>query len=223
MYSLPNAWHWAGALSAYTLSYPLIRRGLECTSSRYRALDPVTQTYVSSNLLKAGVLAGITCVHATGLRDIVLHDRWDADLLLAFAPWYAALDVVSLAQVRRMMRSTLVHHVLVGLCGVYVSTHRIGPGTLSGQIAVYALFSSLAWFVNGFLGARYLMDDHSKALTTAARTCGLGYAAVCAVHWTFQAHCVWRAPQSLWCLPVLFAGFVQDDVVLMRWLMGYHR
>ena len=128
--------------------------------------------------------------------------------------------MVSLVLVNRMMRSTVVHHVLVGLCGAFVTTYPIAPRTLSGHIGVYALFSSMAWFVDGFLGVRYLIED-SNTRRRAARACGLGYAAVCGVHWGYQALSVWRAPQALWVMPLLFSGFVYDDIVLMRWLLSY--
>ena len=216
----PITWHWAGSLLLYTLSYPLIDCGLRGCFAVYPTLEQPTQVYITSNLLKAAVLAGVSCVHASTIRDIVLHDRWNPEYLAIFAPWYASLDLVSLWLVDKMAPSTAVHHVLVGLCGVYASIHRIEQGTVAGQICIYALFSSVAWFVNGFLGARHLIR-HRKPLRRLAKACGLGYAAVCAGHWAYQAQCVQRAPSALWAVPLLFGPFVYDDLVLMRWLIGH--
>ena len=135
------------------------------------------------------------------------------------APWYSSLDLISLLRVKKMMRSTMMHHLLAGVCGAYVSVTPVEEATVSGHICVYALFSSLAFFVNGFLAARHLSD--SSRMQTVARLCGAGYAGVCAAHWGFHAQSIARFPAQLWPLPLLFAGFVNDDMVLMKWLFKY--
>ena len=212
--------HWAASLGLYYAAYPALGSLFTRCSSTFQQLNDEKQAYVVSNTLKASVLCGLCLAHAGRLHDIVRYGVWDSVPLGTCAPWYAALDVVSLLRVRKMMRSTYVHHVLVGLCGIYVTTFPVEKATLSGHICVYALFSSLAFFVNGFLAARHVVADRN--LKPVAKMCGIGYAGVCAAHWSFHARSIWQYPTPLCILPVLFGGFVYDDVVLMRWLMNYN-
>ena len=212
-------YHWAASLGLYYAAYPALTSAFSRCSSAFQQLDNDKQAYVVSNTLKASVLCGLCVAHTGRLYNIVNYGVWDSVPLSTCAPWYAALDVVSLLRVQKMMRSTFVHHVLVGLCGIYVTTFPVEEATLPGHICVYALFSSLAFFVNGFLALRHVVD---RDLRPVARTCGIGYAGVCAAHWSFHARSIWQFPTQLCILPVLFGGFVYDDLVLMRWLMQYN-
>ena len=211
--------HWVGSLSLFYIAYPTVTSVWSRYSTGFAGLTEEKKAYVVSNTLKAGVLAGLTVAHAGRLYDIVRNDVWDSVPLGLCAPWYVSLDIVSLARVRKMMWSTRVHHVLTGICGMYVSLNSVERATVSGSICVYALFSSLAFFVNGFLAARYLADD--AKLRPAGKVCAVGYASICAVHWGFQAMSIWWHPRQLWVLPALFTGFVYDDLILMKWLMHY--
>lgn len=209
---------WAGAWCVYHLAYPALH-SLALHHPRYRELSPQDQMYVCSNGLKALVLGGFSTIMTDTVWDVLWTARWNGPVMQVLAPIYVCLDLVSLYRVPKHANSTLLHHVCVVLFGLAVAARTAGPGTYEGQICVYALFSMLAYFVNGLLALRKVASPEAKPFVLrCGRMCGVGYAAVCAVHWPFQAYCAYQ--HSLWVLPCLFYPFVMDDLVLMRWLLN---
>lgn len=211
---------WFGTFLAYVTAYPVMDLVLR-RHPRYARLDFGRQRYVVSNLLKATVLCVFTAMLLDMIIDVVWTMRWNGPLLHMLAPMYVNLDVVSLFMVPEMMRSTKIHHVLVGLFGVFVAQSVVLPGTYACVICTYAVFSMLSYYVNGFLALRLLIGPDSAYFSkTLARVCGFGYATVCAWHWVYQLYIAYK--YKLWGVPVLLGGFVYDDIVLMAWLFNYN-
>jgi hypothetical protein len=210
---------WIWTFAAYMTAYPAGHRML-ARHPPYAALSHARQRYVVSNMLKACVL----CMFAVVLVDVVCEAafrlRWDGAMLKILAPIYVNLDVVSLIMVPEMAVTTQHHHVLVGLFGVLVAFFPVDPGTYAGQIALYAVFSMLAYQVNGLLALRMLArPDSDRFISGLARACGAVYFVICVWHWTVQLYCAWI--YDLWVLPVLLYVFIKDDIVLMRWLFTW--
>lgn len=216
---------WVATTAVYTLCYPALHWLLQ-HQRRYKGLPTGRQRYVVSNLLK-GVLLGLTLTVTGGmLWDMVVHNQWHADALQRLAPVYCALDLVSLFMVPHMHHSTVVHHVLVVAFGIAATVHTAGPQTLLGHICMYALFSQLAYFVNAWLAVRFLVADTRGTQAFRRRVsyaCAWGYTGICALHWAVQLVDTVRYPADFWYLPLAFAPFVYDDVVLIRWLRSMSR
>ena len=220
---IPAPAMWVATMVTYWCMYPLLHT-LLMHHDRYKALSPPHKSYVLSNTIKALVLGGSIIITCDLTGDLILRQKWNSKALQLLAPVYANLDVVSLVRVSRMMRSTVVHHILVGLLGALVAFFPVGPGTLNGHVVIYALFSMMAFCVHGFLAYRHLLSPRNDVLgRRAAYACGVGYLCICAVHWGFHALNIWWYPRQLWPIPFVFAPFVYDDVILMRWLFRYSR
>ena len=219
--SLPTWTIWAGSFITYWFAYPVFNFIL-LHHKQYARLDQDRRQYVISNLLKAILLGVFSVVMIDLVLDLVLHSLWDGPTMKVLAPLYVNLDVVSLFRVKRMMRSTMVHHVLVAIFGMVVAYFPVRPGTVTGHICIYALFSMLAYFVNGFLALRFLSSGNNrKFINVVARACGAGYLAICMIHWLFHAYNMYLYWTTLWFLPVCFIGFIYDDLVLMTWLFRF--
>jgi len=209
---------WVGTWAAYHVAYPALH-SLSLHHPRYHALSRDDQMYECSNALKAGVLGGFGFAMADMVVDVLCTARWSGQLMQVLAPIYVCLDLVSLYRVPNHASSTLMHHVCVVVFGLAVAARTAGPGTYEGQICVYALFSMLAYFVNGLLAFRKVTSPESKPFVLRlGRACGVGYAVVCAVHWPFQMYCAYQ--YRLWLLPIMFYPFVKDDLILMQWLLS---
>lgn len=210
---------WVGTFALYWHAYSF-GHYLLVKHKRYAALSAEKQVYVVSNLLKGVMLGMFTAVLADVVLDLVVFHRWNGPKMRMLAPFYVNLDVVSLFKVSKMKRSTFAHHVAVGLFGIVVELNPARPGTLSGQICAYAVFSMLAYLVNMVLALRYVVSlENGPFIERVARWTGVLYMTVCAVHWTFQLYFAYI--YRLWYLPALLYVFVFDDIDLMRWLFTY--
>ena len=214
---------WASCIAAYTVAYPVGHIGLRMLAPQFAELPRSKQVYVVSNLLKGSILAAMTWSLRHSVLDIVLErPAWDPETLRYLVPVYCGLDLVSLAMVPQMMVSTKIHHALVVLCGGYLTLlPQIQRHSLASCICVYAVCSSTAYAVNGLLALRHLVRDPDWRMRAAARASGLLYAGACAVNWASQVRTIAQAPTRLWPMAPILAGFVYDDLVLLRWLFCY--
>lgn len=225
---------WFASLAIFWACYPLLDWVLK-KHPRYVELPRHLQLYVVSNLLKAKVL-GMYSTVLINLLLTVMHGGWDGTTLRALAPVYASLDLLSLAMVPKMEKSTTMHHIMVGIFAIYISlcpntwlceTIGIGceieRGTFAAACCTYGLFSMLAYFVNGFLALRFLASVESgQFVKRSAQVCAVGYALICLVHWPYQLWMAMEGPfYMVFILPLAFYAFVLDDLKLMRALFEY--
>ena len=115
----------------------------------------------------------------------------------------------------QMMVSTKIHHALVVLCGGYLTLLPQIQRSLASCICVYAVCSSTAYAVNSLLALQHLVRDLTGECGGGA-TSGLLYAGACAVNWASQVRTIAQAPTRLWPMAPILAGFVYDDLVLLR-------
>ena len=130
-------------------------------------------------------------------------------LILAFSPIkltihnitllvYTITDIIPTIMNREiMMKSTLIHHICVMAAYGYIS---LSPWKLEGierGLFMYGIFSSYAFLVNFFLGARYLFDKKDtkildnptfkqKVYKGIKKTSLVTYAISCGFNWMWQ-------------------------------------
>lgn len=205
-------------------SYYVIYHFLDRFSTSFKAISDDKKMYTISNLLKAGILMSITPFAVTELYGIVVHDRWNTNVLRNLGCIYAVPDFVSMLVVRRMAWSTIFHHVCVQVFNFFSVMNDYSQSNVCRLIVVYAAFSTFAYCVNMLLGSRFLGVSAmaSRCLSAAAF---IVYTACCAVNWSWQAFYLRRmfaADPADWTLYVyvsLIGFIVYDDIVLNKWLL----
>lgn len=212
---------WLASFTLYWYMYPVVQTFLEDHSSLYRNLKS-HQIYVVSNLMKATALMWFVLLFHTTIYNVLFHGEWNPRVLQFMAPLYVNLDLVSLLRVERMANSTKAHHILVVIFGLFVSFFSPDPGTFTGHICVYAVYSSLAYFVNAFLSIRFIISQYYRwHLWVASKVSAILYTLICAVHWNYHLTALYNNPWQFWFLLPMFYVFVHDDLVLINFLRNY--
>lgn len=235
--------HWVlfgfGSFTVFC-AYFMIYHFLTEYSSSFKRISQDKQFYTISNMIKAGVLAAITPFAVHQLIQIVLHDKWDNNLLKNLGCIYAIPDFVSLIVVRRMATTTIVHHLCVVLFNYFSIHNDYNEENVCRLIVVYAAFSTFGYVVYMLLASRFLgvSPAVSRLLSLVALVV---YVVCCATNWTWQATYLRRLLTSeqgaavaangtvvakaggvhwtIWVYMVLIAFVMWDDLTLNRWLL----
>jgi len=181
--------------------------------------------YVVSNIVKAATLSGATpfCLRVVG--NAVTNDIWENENLIHLGCVYAGLDLVSIIMVPKLAKNTLYHHLIVNFLFLYTLTNGMEYYSFSRLIAIYAIFSALAYPVNLYLGVRVICDNN-KFLTKFSSFCLVNYMTCCLFNWSYQVYNLMWTPfyfKTYGIIPVLiFCGFIAivmwDDLILMKYL-----
>lgn len=144
---------------------------------------------------------------------------------------YVTTDAVALLLVPKLPRSTIVHHVTtILLLAVYwgVDMRVKGWTGLIGVVKMmllYGTFSTISFAVNGYLALRVVYPK-SSLTTLLCRMALVTYIICCFGNWSLHllwfAHSIYNGYISL--VMLLYAGsiafIVQDDIVLIKWLIA---
>lgn len=160
--------------------------------------------------------------------------------LKQYVALYIATDAYALAVVPALPFTTLVHHILTTLMGLYVFASDLTlPSSIASMMCWYGVCSSFAYAVNALLALRFRYGGQRWCdfLSTLSLVI---YAVACAANWSLHVSwtCRWvtaaltrpwssmvsmllseTLPRLLYMTAVL--GLVRDDLILMGWL--YHR
>lgn len=175
-------------------------------SKKFKSLEQKRKYYVVSNILKSGVLCGLSALSYNVLfggdsilyLDVIDIPRPTVQLIKNVSCLYTITDIIPTIMNREvMMKSTIIHHLCVMGAYAYIS---LSPWKLEGierGLFMYGIFSSYAFLVNFFLGARYLFDKKDttildnptikqKIYRGIKKTSLVTYALSCGVNWVWQ-------------------------------------
>ncbi len=130
--------------------------------------------YVAKNLTQGAVLTVLAPVGVSIVANGVLRDDWPAAPIAVCAAAYAATNVAALFVVPGLMRSTVVHHLVVGATStaIVASGGAVAASAAGRAAVVYASFSAVAGCVNVYLGARFLVPRGSRVVRWGAAVYG---------------------------------------------------
>ena len=232
-------WLWyvvVGGVS-YFSAFPLAKRLIASVSARFRNYKDARKEYILANLLKSIVLSGLTglafyafaygtlSLNAATFVPIAFEEmsRFDRFACISSIVTYMITDAVPMLRDRSLMQtSTIAHHVAVNVAGAYMlqvsDFGKLGP---HWGFFYYGLFSSGAFLVNWYLGARFL----PKILDDRREYAAASYIIACAVNWTWQCRYVTRLLRAGFAKPpllgyaLLLAVWINDDVKLIKHLL----
>ena len=214
-----------GFYLVYT-TYFALDHHLRRYSSTYVALAEKKRWYVTSNFIKAAYLAILSPYVLVFLYEALYLGRWDTIKIRNLGNIYAIPDGVSLLLVRKMSRSTKIHHTTVCIFNIINLHSDYAQKTIFRCMPVYASLSAMAYLVNFLLGCRY-MDMQKPFMRYLSITTMTLYLSCCVLNWGWHAKYLsnlWQECQDPWCtysIPIYMsgiAGVIWDDVILNYWL-----
>jgi len=189
---------------------------------------------------KSTMLAFLSYLIYVGYRYNIIqlsHIDWSNQVLFKnITGLYAITDLVPLFVSRKkMMTSTIIHHICVVLALLGVLNSNLENIGISNAIILYGLFSSLAFFVNYFLGIRFLIKN-AVVMKYVKKFTFINYIIACTCNWSIQSVYLLYYLKKLIVLYInntihmnnyiyllLYVAFlyfwISDDIVLMRFLL----
>ena len=238
--SSPNIFYLVGS-AIYFCTYPILKYTLEKNNKKFDEYSDGRKYYILSNIMKSGVLSVISIIFLeniiTNKINIIQTKNWEAqkNLFLKISALYTITDTVSLVVNReKMMWSTIIHHICVGLSYMYINNSNFSNEGIYKGFLIYGGFSSLAFLVNFYLGSRFII----KSETTKKRLkkiSGYSYVLSCAGNWGWQIFYINKLlyhyyihPQEVSLGKILGLGFystmlkywIEDDLILMKHLLN---
>ena len=199
----------------------------------FAAITPThKQWYVVANICKAICL--ITLTFSTrfwiGTYKALFLDNYAGIAVKRCAMVYIATDVAALYMVPKLPPSTIMHHVATTVLSIIDSVINIQLKGWSGLLGVakmsffYGICSTPNFAVNAYLGLRVVYPKakwHGNLITFSL----VVYILCCLMNWSI--HMVWLVGlvwnweislvNVLYLVPI--AAMVQDDLVLIRWML----
>jgi hypothetical protein len=208
-----------------SLSYFLTEALLNKFVKSFREINPEhKKMYVVKNFIKSLFLAGL-CTNLGKFYDL-FNGTLDLMFVKRCGVFYIMNDVIGLLLVKKLPTTTKIHHMTTSLCGFAVIMKESNNLDVLTLIVLYAVFSSIAFCVNFYLGLRiYSTDTGLKRYMSNISF--WTYLLSCIVNWLLQCYLAVQVVQVVPIYHTLFyLGFLysvgKDDIILMKWLYDDH-
>lgn len=212
---------------AATSSMLLVRVVRESVSERVTTSAARQRSgYIAKNLVQGCVL---TMLVPVGIKVVVCGiatDVWGPPYaLIACAVAYTATNLGALIDIPdQLARSTVAHHIAVGIWAVIVivgAEDAVRGKTPIAAVATCACMSAISGCVNVYLATRWFFPLNDPRMTRMARVCAVVYATTSVINLVLQPVILWRctswgltAVAWMFTLPLLW----YDDLFLIRHL-----
>ena len=196
-------------------------------NTQFNALKEDRQYYVVKNIVKSISLLGISLCTFETMYNCMINQPIDNFFIKTIATIYVTNDIVALAVVPNLPKSTKIHHSTTTflLFFNYISDYSTiyEPNNVAKLIIVYALFSCYSFSVNFYLGVR-LLNDNSVKFTSFINNIRYSsfiiYLLSCSINWSYQIFTLLSNPigMSQIIYVMVMSLVVYDDLVLLSWL-----
>ena len=216
-----------------TIGLVLAKFMWETLDPRFASITPShKKLYVVANMSKAFFLAcmAFSSRYWIGAYLGFFLDEFQTVELKRCGMLYISTDVVALYMVRKLPRSTVLHHISTSALIMLVSSMDISVKGWKGLLGVckmsliYGVLSSFSFLVNAYLGLRVVYPK-AKWMYWFVKISLYPYVLCCTINWTI--HAVWLTGvisafdfsfyNLLYVLAIMFMA--HDDIILIRWLL----
>ena len=191
----------------------------------FNKIDPDhKKMYVVKNYIKSFFLAGLCFMipHYFKLFD----GQIDLLFIKRCVIYYIMNDIIGLLLVKKLPTTTIIHHITTSLCGLAIMIKESNSIDILTLVVLYAIFSSLAFCVNFYLGYRI----YSKNVVIKYYLSGLSYwvyLLCCIFNWLLQTYLIVLIINTVPILHIILYfvfiySVVRDDIILMKWLYCDH-
>lgn len=201
--------------------YFIVEKLLNRFDISFNNIEPVhKKMYVIKNYIKSFFLAGL-CTQLVYFLDL-LNGTLDLIFIKRCTIYYIMNDIIGLLLVKKLPTTTKIHHITTSLCGLATIAKQSTNMDILTLIVLYAVFSSMSFCVNFYLGFRvYSINDKLKKLLSIISF--WVYITSCIICWIFQANLAYIVIPTIpiWQSLIYFAFLYsvgRDDIILMKWL-----
>jgi len=203
----------------FVIDYAMLRY-----SKSYCGIESDKKFYVLSNLVKSAVLFYYVPFAVHSLYAIMVKEEWDTSRIHRLSVMYAIPDFVSLILVKRMAKTTIVHHLLVVIFMIISVNNNYKNDNICRAIVVYAIFSTFSYLVNLLLASRFVDNVAGNILTASISFIAFCTYVICIFfNWSWQLWYirknVYETPISITIYTSAISLLAYDDILLTRWLM----
>jgi len=201
-------------------------------NNNYKKIKYKRKTYILTNISKSIVLSVICFMFLTAIKknDINLLNtiNWDKNnqVLINFTTLYSITDIIGLFINKKMMLSTIIHHICVFFGWLYVINSDFSKEGLFKPLIIYGCFSSTAFIINLYLGSRFIIPIFLKNILK--KICYYNYLISITFNWLWQIfyltiyiylNCNNVYSMIAICLYIiLLYNWVKDDLILIKYL-----
>jgi hypothetical protein len=208
-----------------TFAYLILEQILNLCDKSFKEINPThKKLYVVKNFIKSFFLAGL----CTKLSNFIYLFNGTVDLIFIkrCAIYYIMNDVIGLILVKKLPTTTKIHHITTSLCGLASFMKESNNLDIITLIVLYAIFSSMSFCVNFYLGFR-IYSTNILAKRYLSKISFWVYLLSCIVNWILQGLL------AILVIPIVpiyhtlfYIAFLysvgKDDIILMKWLYDDH-
>tara|TARA_B100001093_G_scaffold429325_1_gene424517 strand:- start:132 stop:854 length:723 start_codon:yes stop_codon:yes gene_type:complete len=231
------SWGFFGLVSVgfYSL-YPITNYFLKKFSQKYNNYTLERKEYILTNIIKSKVLLLISGLFLSTVYDksldilTVRHSSGNYLFWKNISALYACTDFIGLIRNKKMETSTIIHHYCVLITYFVISMLDFRKESIFKAALMYGAFSALAFMVNFYLGARFLLEKHSKWDIVTKKVSAVSYILACAFNWTWQMYymrVLYLNSNNIYNLlfqfsiySTLLVAWISDDLKLMKFLLN---
>jgi len=173
--------------------------------------------YVVKNYIKSFYLA---CLCFT--LPYYISGNYDLLFIKRCAIYYFTNDIIGLFLVKKLPTTTKIHHCTSTIGGLLILMKQDNTLDIITLLVLYAIFSSLTFLVNFYLGYR-VHNNNIVNKYYISKTANIIYILSCVINWSLQVYLffgiIWMIQLYQTILYICFLySVVKDDLILMRWL-----
>jgi hypothetical protein len=208
-----------------SMCYFILENKLNNCSRTFRNINPEhKKMYVVKNFIKSLFLAGL-CTQLGNFSNL-MNGTINLLFVKRCAIYYIMNDVIGLILVKKLPLTTKMHHITTTLCGFAIMAKETNCLDILTLIVVYAVFSSIAFCVNFYLGLR-IYSTNIALKRYLSNISFWTYLLSCIVNWILQTYLanevIKKVPYHYTLFYFIFLYFVgKDDIILMKWLYDDH-
>ena len=231
------SWGFFGVVSVgfYSL-YPVTNFILNKMSQKYSEYNNDRKEYILTNVIKSKVLLLISGLFLGTVYDqsldilTVTHSSGNYLFWKNISALYACTDFIGLIRNKKMETSTIIHHYCVVVTYLVISMLDFRYASIFKAALMYGAFSALAFMVNFYLGARFLLEKQSSYDIITKKMSAISYVIACAFNWTWQVYYmrvlyinstnIYNLILQFSIYFVLLFAWISDDLKLMQFLLN---
>jgi drug/metabolite transporter (DMT)-like permease len=204
-----------------SLMYFILKYLLNKYKTSFREINPShKKMYVVKNYVKSFFLAGL-CLNLGKFFDL-LNGVLDLMFIKRCAVYYVMNDIIGLLLVKKLPTTTKIHHITTSLCSLAIVMKEHNNIDIITLIVLYAVFSSISFCVNFYLGHR-IYSSNIKFKYFLSYTSFWIYLISSIVCWIFQLFMAFKVIPTvpLWHTISYFMFLYsvgRDDIILIKWL-----
>jgi len=180
--------------------------------------------YISKNISKSIVLFILSCYAYKTVYNAIKYNIWDNNHIYIIGTTYASHDILSLSLAYKSLPfTTRLHHMSVSFLAYKNLYTDYTQESIWRGLVIYAYLSCLSFYVNTFLGLRFLLPKYK--IWFLAKISFILYSTLCFFNWMYQIFVLYSYNNNTIYENLLFCsliGFVvYDDIILLKYLYNF--